>query len=60
MIERAKRRTATHTGALVNTKKDHGAAVGALEAFLVLMPAGDDADRAGAMLAEARRQSGAR
>lgn len=45
---------------LFSGKKDYAAAQKALEAFLALMPTGDDAERARAMLAEARRQAGVR
>ena len=41
---------------LFTGKEDYTAAQQALEAFLALVPTGDDADRARAMLAEARRQ----
>jgi tetratricopeptide (TPR) repeat protein len=43
---------------LFSSKKDYAAAQKALEAFLALVPTGVDADRARAMLAEARRQAG--
>ena len=41
---------------LFTGKKDYAAAKKALESFLALVPSGEDADRARAMLAEARRQ----
>jgi len=41
---------------LLTGKKDYAAAQKALGAFLALVPSGPDADRARAMLAEARRQ----
>jgi tetratricopeptide (TPR) repeat protein len=41
---------------LLTGKKDYAAAQEALGAFLALVPSGPDADRARAMLAEARRQ----
>ena len=40
---------------LLRGKKDYAAATKALEAFLALVPTGEDANRARAMLAEARR-----
>lgn len=40
---------------LFNAKKDYRAAAAALEAFLKLMPTGEDAERGRAMLAEARK-----
>lgn len=39
-------------------KRDYAAAVPALQAFLAVMPTGEDADRARAMLAEAERLGG--
>jgi tetratricopeptide (TPR) repeat protein len=45
---------------LFTGKKDYAAAQRALEGFLALVPVGEDADRARAMLGEARRQAGAR
>lgn len=44
---------------LFHGKKDYPAAVRALEAFLALVPTGDDADRARALLAEARARAAA-
>lgn len=44
---------------LFTGKKDYAAAERALEGFLALVPTGEDADRARAMLAEARRLAGA-
>lgn len=45
---------------LFTGKTDYPAAARALETFLALVPTGEDADRARAMLAEARRQAGPR
>ena len=45
---------------LLTGKGDHAAAARALEACLALVPTGDDADRARAMLEETRRQTSAR
>ncbi len=44
---------------LFTGKQDYAAAERALEAFLALMPTGEDAERARAMLEEARRQTSA-
>ena len=44
---------------LFHGKKDYAAAARALEAFLTLVPTGEDAERARAMLAEARRPAAA-
>jgi tetratricopeptide (TPR) repeat protein len=45
---------------LLNARRDYPAAARSLERFLALVPSGQDADRARAMLDQARRQPGAK